>query len=462
MSSLSSYLLDIITMSSVAYNADVKNMAVPAPVSPTVDYTYADDDVKSFNSQLSAGDEKAAGGHGHEERTGSSMGAFFNIVCVIAGTGTLQLPYSFGQAGWIGIACVAIAGLFSLFTGHLLIRCLYYKDGERLSSFSDVGHAAFGKIGKYVVLVLHYSICLGSACVYINIAGNSVHDLIVHYNVHVHQALWIAIAAVLVCLPFALVKSMKEVAILAVFGAVATLVMIIVVVVMGLIDLPNNLESEHAVVHWSMVPVAMGSICFSFGGNVVYPHTESAMKNPQSWAKVLTMATIAIVAMYLSIGIVGYQVYGAAAKSPIYNSLPSSPATTIAILMLVAHVILAAPIMLTAFALEVEDSYGITVQRLGKAREFMIRVCFRVATVVILTIPAMLLPVDLLMSLIGSLSNSLIIFVLPILCYWRLFGIRSMNYALIAFSILCILIALMACGYGTYFAIVAIVAHFSN
>ncbi|RKP38194.1 transmembrane amino acid transporter protein-domain-containing protein [Dimargaris cristalligena] len=404
-------------------------------------------------------DAKTEGGHGHghEERTGSSMGAFFNIVCVIAGTGTLQLPFAFGQAGWLGALCVILAGLFSLFTGHLLIKCLYYKEGQRLSNFPDVGLAAFGKVGKYVVLVLHYSICLGSACVYINIAGKSVFDLGKNINMPVPMPVWVIIAALLVYIPFVAVKSMKEVAILAIFGAVATLVMVIVVVIMGLIDMPNQIEPIHSVVNWSMVPVAMGSICFSYGGNVVYPHVESAMKNPQAFTKTLSLATFTIVAMYLTIGIVGYHVYGATVKTPIYDSLPKNAATTIAILLLVAHVILAAPIMLTTFALEVEEAYDITVARLGRKREFMMRAIIRTLTVVVLTIPAMFLPVGVLMSLVGSLSNSLIIFVLPIICYWRLYGIRSMNYGLIAFSVVCIVIALMACYFGTVDAIKDIV-----
>ncbi|KAJ1925632.1 hypothetical protein IWQ60_004455 [Tieghemiomyces parasiticus] len=417
----------------------------------------------SFEQDFDA--EKAvdhdAGGHGHE-RNGSSFGAYFNIVCVIAGTGTLQLPESLKEGGWVAIACILLAAAIAVFTGNLLIRCLYYKDGERLSSYPEIGLVSFGKAGKYIISVLNYSICLGGSCVYISIAGNSVYDLATHINVNVSAAVWVIIAAVLVCLPFVLVKSMKEVAILAIFGAVATLVVVIVVMVVGLMDYPANASNTHNVVVWGSLPAAMGNICFSFGGNVVYPHVESAMKNPQSWAKVLIFAVLTILGMYLCIAVVGYHVYGHLATTPIYDNLPKGPTTTVAILMLVAHVILAAPIMLTSFALEVEEAYGITVQRLGKAREFMIRGAFRALTVFILTFPAIFLPVGKLMSLIGSFSNSLMIFVLPIVCYWRLFGIRSMNYASLAFSVICILVGILACVCGTKDAIAGIVKVFTD
>ncbi|KAJ1659829.1 hypothetical protein IWQ61_001139 [Dispira simplex] len=391
-------------------------------------------------------------GHDHESK-GSSFGAFFNIVCVIAGTGTLQLPYAFAQGGWISMVLLILAGYFAYYTGCLMVQCLYSQEGKRMGSYPEIGLASFGKVGKYVVLVLHYSICLGSACVYINVAGSSVYELAKAMDIAVPFQLWIVIAALLVWLPFAFVKSMKEVAILAIFGVVATVAMIVVVVVMSLIDIPNQLDNKHSVANWLQLPPAMGSICFAFGGNVVYPHVESSMKNPHSFNKVLLFSIITILGMYILTAVVGYQVYGETVKPLIYNSVPANPATTIAILMLVAHVILAAPIMLTTFALEIEESYNITVERFGKAKEFTMRLILRSATVVILTIPAMFLPVDMLMSLVGSLSNSLIIYVLPIVCYWRLYGIRSMNWFSLLLCGVCILMATIACIFGTMSAI---------
>ncbi|KAJ1978369.1 hypothetical protein H4R34_003227 [Dimargaris verticillata] len=435
--------------------------------SPPADVTVDEKPVTSFDlaSPGSDGDhdehlEKGHGGH-EEDRTGSSMSAFFNIVCVVAGSGILQLPVTFSQAGWIGVLCVVLAALFSFFTGHLLIRCLYYKDGQRLGTYPDVGMASFGRIGKIVVLILHYSICLGSACVYINIAGTGVEPLLRNIGVDVSPQVWCIIAAILICLPFVLFKSMKEVTLLGLFGALTTVVMVVVVVVVGLIDMPNQVDVTHMVVDWGMVPAAMGSICFSFGGNVVYPHVESTMRRPQSWTKVLGMATVAILTMYLLVAIVGYQVYGDQVKSPIYDSLPTNAATTVAILMLAAHVILAAPMMLTTFALEIEENFHITTAYMSKSREFITRAIFRTATVVVITIPAMFLPVKSLMALVGSLSNSLIIYALPVVCYWRLFGIRSMNVAWLVLSGLCIVTAVMACIFGTIDAIKDIIKVFS-
>lgn len=44
---------------------------------------------------------------------GSSWTAYYNIVCVVAGTGTLGLPYSLRQGGWIGILILFLAWFMS-------------------------------------------------------------------------------------------------------------------------------------------------------------------------------------------------------------------------------------------------------------------------------------------------------------------------------------------------------------
>lgn len=48
--------------------------------------------------------DKVSFSHGvdRDSEGGSSFLAYFNIVCVVAGTGALGLPYALRQGGWIG------------------------------------------------------------------------------------------------------------------------------------------------------------------------------------------------------------------------------------------------------------------------------------------------------------------------------------------------------------------------
>lgn len=44
---------------------------------------------------------------------GSSKTAYYNVVCVIAGTGTLGLPFALRQGGWIGVLILFLAWFMS-------------------------------------------------------------------------------------------------------------------------------------------------------------------------------------------------------------------------------------------------------------------------------------------------------------------------------------------------------------
>ena len=50
----------------------------------------------------------------NRNHAGSSFLAYFNVVCVVAGTGTLGLPFALGQGGWIGILIIILAWTMSI------------------------------------------------------------------------------------------------------------------------------------------------------------------------------------------------------------------------------------------------------------------------------------------------------------------------------------------------------------
>jgi hypothetical protein len=44
----------------------------------------------------------------------SSFTAFFSVVCVVAGTGALGLPYGLSQGGWIGLFILSLSWILSI------------------------------------------------------------------------------------------------------------------------------------------------------------------------------------------------------------------------------------------------------------------------------------------------------------------------------------------------------------
>ncbi|KAK9729098.1 hypothetical protein K7432_000540 [Basidiobolus ranarum] len=396
---------------------------------------------------------------GHE-RNGSSFGAYFNIVCAIAGTGTLQLPFALSQSGWVGIGLILLSTGISVYTGSLLIKCLYYDRINRLSDYSSIGKAAYGKPGMIFIRVFHYSIQIGSAIVYILITGLNAHQLFEMVGISLDQKVWVLIAGLIVWVPYILLKTLKEVAVLSVIGVLTTLVLVFVAVIVSIIDLPNNLQQTHQTINITGFPIALASICFSFGGNVVYPHVEQVMAKPKSWNKVLTSAMLTIGILYLLVSVSGYYVYGNSTKSPIYDNLPSGPATTLAIIMITIHVLLACPIYLTSFATEIETIFRIDSTYYSKYKEIGLRFALRTGILAAITVTAMFLPyISDFMSLFGALSNTVIVFIAPIVLYWKLFGWRSMSKLELLWCGVILVIAAVGCVLGTKDAITSLIAH---
>ncbi|RKP26024.1 transmembrane amino acid transporter protein-domain-containing protein [Syncephalis pseudoplumigaleata] len=394
-------------------------------------------------------------------RNSSSIGAYFNIICVIAGTGTLQLPLAMHQSGWFGVFLIVLSALMAIYTGNLLIRCLYVYPGRRLTGYGDIGDAAFGRPGRWVVMFFNYAILLGASCIYIMLVGSNTYSLLAASNMGspLSERAWIAVAGVVVLLPVLAVKTLKEAAILSAFGTIATVVVVVVSATLSGLELarPDHVPARHAFINPSQLAIALASISFSFGGNVVYPHVEATMRHPKSWPRVLTAAIASTCVMYFIICVPAYLAYGDKIQSPIFHSLPQGAATTSAIILITIHVLLAAPILITSFALDIESRLSVSVARLGRFKEFIYRASIRTTSVALLTVVAMVVPFfgDF-MALLGALANCMIVFVLPIVCYLRLFGWRSVWKITLAWCFLIVAIGLFACVLGAIDAIKAL------
>lgn len=211
------------------------------------------------------------------------------------------------------------------------------------------------------------------------------------------------------------------------------------------------------------LPTAVATISVCFGGNVVFPHTEAAMRYPKAWNKVLVWSMIVCCLMYAMVAIPGYLTYGRDAESPILTSLPEGVGRKVATITIVAHVLLAAPVLMTSFALELERVMGITVEQMGVLKE---RVCRTVLRLVIMGVVggiACLVPFfSSFLSLLGALGNCSLIFILPILFYFKLFGWRHVKWYEMLWCAVTLIIGLVSAVIGSIDAIKELKYNFEN
>ena len=66
---------------------------------------------------------------------------------MVAGSGTLGIPYAIQQGGWITVLLLILSAIMSVYANIKLIECLYHDNKLRRISMSQVAYDAFGKIG---------------------------------------------------------------------------------------------------------------------------------------------------------------------------------------------------------------------------------------------------------------------------------------------------------------------------
>jgi amino acid permease len=394
----------------------------------------------------------------HSQGEGSTFGAYFNIVCVVAGTGILGLSFALKQSGWVGLILFFLVAIMAAYTGRLLIECLYVRPNERLEEFYSIGEEAFGNFGKYFVKTFHYIITLSSGCIYILLAGKNLDVLTKGYGLPLTERHWIIIAGAVSFPPVALLKTMKEVAWASALGTICTVVMVLVIIVGSFIDLSSVKDVQHQIFNGPELPLALTTIAFSYGGNVVYPHVEASMARPKQWNKALFSAMLTITTMYLLVAIIGYYVYGTNVESPILYGITQGANTIVGLVAVTIHVIMATPVYVCSFCLEVENNLKIDTRHMSRIREFVIRFAFRGGIIVLLTVVAMFVPYfSILMSLIGAIGNCMVIFIIPLTCHYKLFGWRHRPWYELVLGVLIIIVAIFGLVMGSIDSVRALI-----
>ncbi|KAI9306233.1 transmembrane amino acid transporter protein-domain-containing protein [Cunninghamella echinulata] len=427
--------------------------------------TEASNKVECINNYQEDDIEKISVQEDHGRGNGSFVTAYFNIVCAVAGTGTLGLPAAFAKGGWLGILILFLSYGMAVYSGIVLIRCLYHKPGQRLSDFKAMGTAAFGTVGYLVASFLHYLYLFGCPALYLVLAAGNITQLLEGTSGALTRPIWTIIVGLFLLVPLLLLKTLREVTAVSAIGAICTMMAVFIILILSPLDRNNHPDRvvHHDPVIWSGFPSALATIAFSFGGNNTYPHVEYALKRPQQWPLALVAGLSTCTILYFLTAVPAYWAYGSDSASPIYYSLPTGPGQLITIVVMTIHVIFAVPIYATSFSLEFETWTRATDDRLGKFGAWVARAVIRSCTMAILVLLAIFVPYfDDFMSLIGALANCGLVFLLPVLCYLKLTGVKNKPIYELAFCGLTVILGLIGLVIGTKDAIIALVADFEH
>jgi amino acid permease len=378
----------------------------------------------------------------------TSTEASFHIVCVIAGSGLLQIPFALAQGGWSVLIFLIASGLVNIYTGKKIIKCLDQGD-KQLYSYPEIGEAAFGVIGKYSVMFFYNTAMCGTVCLFFILAGINLTALVGLFN----EKQWIGVIAGGLIILMSVVKTIKEVGWVSLSGAVASVIVVFIVVVVGLVDYPNYVgHVSHKFFEARAFGSVLGTLCFAFGGNFIYPEVARSMGNRKSeFPYAMTVAVIFITFLYASTGFVGYLTYGDTAVSPILLSLPNGLPKYFSIVIITLHVLLACPVMLFTICSDVERGYQVD--------SYQSRVLTRTLVIASLAAISVMLPYfSDMINLVGAVSNTMLIFVLPIVCDYVLAtkaGIKK-SWNELVLGLFIVIIGVVGGGFGTLDALIAL------
>lgn len=270
--------------------------------------------------------------------------------------------------------------------------------------------------GWMVVFFFTSWVLLGTPILYMVLIGQNMNHLCRGTVGEIGSISWTIIWAVIITIPFVLMKNMKEIAWTSFVGMAACFVSSLMVIVMVGIDSPTHAaDAVHSNIVWEGFPTSLATIAFSMGGNVIYPNVEASMRRPRSWPITVITAVTTCAMLYIAISIPGYYVYGEDVSNPLYNSLPEGAVKLVVIVLVTTNILVSVPIFLMSFTLDVEFMANITVARLGKWREFVFRAIIRISIMVFCTVVGCVVPYfDLLMSLFGAFGYCTAIFIIPV------------------------------------------------
>ncbi|KAF8955158.1 hypothetical protein BGZ46_002714 [Entomortierella lignicola] len=390
--------------------------------------------------------------------------AYVNIVSVLAGAGTLGLPAALRDSGWVGLIILALACGMAIYSNQKLIKCLYYDGRTRLREYPDVAHAAFGIPGRILATFFYNSIALGGPVLYLILTGTNIHDLASQVGCNVTLKEWIIIAAAVMVVPIIATKTMREVAFLSIFGALSTAVVVVIVMIASIVN-SGKAHAEGPIYHDVAIPrnlpLALATFAFSYGGNVVFPHVEESMKNKKAWNKLVFLGIMTATLLYFLCSISGYAVYGTSVKSPIYMNLSRGTTRTVATIIITLHVLLAIPLFLTTFNMQIETALKYEERGWSKKKQFVCRAITRTLSMVLVATIAVFVPYfGQLMSLLGALSDGMLTFVFPLVFYLKLYGFKRIKKIELCFMAFVIIVGTAGSVIGTIDAIKQLIKAF--
>jgi sodium-coupled neutral amino acid transporter 11 len=274
----------------------------------------------------------------------------FLLLNTMIGSGILNQPYVFKQAGIVGGLVGFLITTVATWTGLLCLTSAGVK--ENVYEYSGLAKRAFPHFGELMVDIAIIVLTFGSQLGYVLVVGTLLSDLLGSWgcNSVVCNEMFTTIISVGVFVtPVCLYRHYGHLAILSLFSIAAIVAVLLLVFVGGPIkrSMDHSGSSNYRTFNLAGMLSSCGSIIFSMeccsANFQAFVSTERKSRNMPTWRIVTGTAVLAGAIMCASMGLVGYLSFGSDTEGEILDNFAQHGYDVFKV-MVVVHLILYIPV----------------------------------------------------------------------------------------------------------------------
>eukprot|EP00069_Balaena_mysticetus_P017272 bmy_10537T0 len=379
------------------------------------------------------------------------------------GTGLLGLPLAMKNAGLlVGPFSLLAIGILTVHCMVILLNCAHHLSQRLQKTFVNYGEAMMYSLetcpnawlrthsvwGRYTVSFLLIITQLGFCSVYFMFMADNLQQILVLTPTLDIRFYMLTILPFLTLLVF--IQNLRVLSVFSTLANITTLgsmALIFEYIVQEIPD-PRNLP---LMASWKTFLLFFGTAIFTFEGVGMVLSLKNQMKHPQQFSFVLYLGMSLVIVLYICLGTLGYMKFGSNTQASITLNLPNCWLYQSVKLMYSIGIFFTYALQ---FHVPAEIVIPVVISQVSESWVLFADLSVRTALVCLTCVSAILIPrLDLVISLVGSVSSSALALIIPPLLELITFYPEDMSCVTIAKDIMISILGLLGCVFGTYQAL---------